>query len=244
MFSGAKNGTFFAPENIPYNTVFPTKYRRSPRLCYTVATMVITYHGGQCFKVSFGETTLAFDPIAKKSKLAEVKFGADVAFVSTRHPDFNGIEQVSYGEKVPFVIDHAGEYEVGEVTVRGFGVSGMYDGKPHINTIYQVQFESMNIIFLGALNNPEIEPKILSEFGDIDILFIPIGGGDVLEAPQASKLATKLEARLIIPMHYDAPALKAFLKDQGVEDQKPVDKLTIKKKDVLEMEGNVVVFSN
>lgn len=205
--------------------------------------MVITYHGGQCFKVSFGETTLAFDPISKKSKLSEVKFGADVAFVSTRHPNFNGIEQVSYGDKVPFLIDHAGEYEVGDVTARGFGVSGTYDGKPHINTIYQVQLEGMNMIFLGALNMPEIDPKILGEFGDIDILFIPVGGGDVLEAPQASKLATKLEARLIIPMHYDAAALKAFLKDEGVEDLKPVDKLTVKKKDILEMQGNVVVFS-
>ena len=36
----------------------------------------------------------------------------------------------------------------------------------------------------------------------------------VLEVPQASKLGVKLEAKLIIPMHYDAAALKAFLKDQ------------------------------
>ena len=35
--------------------------------------MVITYQGGQCFKVSFGDITLAFDPISKKSKLEAVK---------------------------------------------------------------------------------------------------------------------------------------------------------------------------
>ena len=33
--------------------------------------MVISYHGGQCFKVSFGDTTLAFNPISKKSKLED-----------------------------------------------------------------------------------------------------------------------------------------------------------------------------
>ncbi len=204
--------------------------------------MVITHHGGQCFKVSFGDTTLAFDPIAKQSKLAPVKFGADVAFVSLNHPNFNGIENATHGSKEPFVVQGPGEYEIGNVTARGYGIKTTYDKNEHYNTIYQVRLEDMNLVFLGALSSPEIDPKILSELGDIDILFIPIGGGDVLEVPQAAKLALKLEARLIIPMHYDATALKAFLKEAGAEGVSPTDKLTLKKKDVNEMEGEVMVL--
>jgi L-ascorbate metabolism protein UlaG (beta-lactamase superfamily) len=60
--------------------------------------------------------------------------------------------------------------------------------------------------------------------------------------PAASKLAVKLEAKLIIPMHYDKAALGSFLKEIGAEDQSPADKLTIKKKDVNEMEGEVRVL--
>ncbi len=206
--------------------------------------MVITYHGGQCFKVSFGDVTLAFDPISKQSKLAENKFGADIALVSLRHPDFNGVAQATHGGKEPFVIDSPGEYEVGDVVVRGFGVTTLYEKKERFNTIYQVQLEGMNIVFLGALGNPEIEPKILGEFGDIDILFIPIGGGDVLEAPQAAKLAAKLEAHVIIPMHFDAKALDAFLKEEGSDNGKPVDKLTLKKKDVQILESEVMVLKS
>lgn len=206
--------------------------------------MVITYHGGQCFKVSFGDTTLAFNPISKKSKLAESKFGSDVAFVSLWHPDYNGVEQVAHSSKQPFVVDGPGEYEIGSVTARGFGVATTYDKQDTFNAIYQVRLEGMNIIFLGALGNPEIDPKILEELGDIDILFVPIGGGDLLEVPQASKLATKLEAKTIIPMQFDAAALKAFLKEQGEESLKPVDKLTLKKKDVNEMNGQVVVLKS
>jgi L-ascorbate metabolism protein UlaG (beta-lactamase superfamily) len=205
--------------------------------------MVITYHGGQCFKVSFGDTTLAFDPIAKSSKLTPVKFGADVAFVSLNHPNFNGVENAAHGSKEPFVVQGPGEYEIGTVTARGYGVKTKYAGNEHYNTIYQVRLEEMNMVFLGALGDPEIDPKILSEFGDIDILFIPVGGGDVLEVPQAAKLGLKLEARLIIPMHYDATALKAFLKEAGADGVSPVDKLTLKKKDVNEMEGEIVVLS-
>ena len=205
--------------------------------------MVISYHGGQSFKVSFGDTTLAFNPASKTSKLADAtKFGADAAFVSLWHKDFNGVDQVAHGSKQPFVVDTPGEYEIGSVVARGFGVKTTYDKQEAFNTIYQVRLEDMNMIFLGALSDPEIDPKILSELGDIDILFVPIGGGDVLEVPQAAKLANKLEAKLVIPMHYDAVALKAFLKEESAEGLKSVDKLTIKKKEVSAMEGEVVVL--
>ena len=205
--------------------------------------MIITHHGGQCFKVSFGDTTLAFDPISKKSKLSPVKFGASVALISMHHPNFDGAEQAAHGGKAPFVIDGPGEYEVGDVTARGYGVKTTYDKKERFATIYQVTMEGMNLVFLGAISDPEIDAKILGELGDIDVLFVPIGGGDVLEVPQASKLATKLEARIIIPMHYDEKALKAFMKEEGSAG-KPEDKLTIKKKDVQERSGDIVVLSN
>ena len=205
--------------------------------------MIITHHGGQCFKVSFGDTTLAFDPIAKQSKLDPVKFGSDVALVSLNHPNFNGVAQVAHGNKQPFVVRGPGEYEIGDVTVRGWGVKTMYDKAEYYNTIYQVQLEGMNLVFLGAQGEIDIDPKILGELGDIDVLFVPIGGGDVLEVPQASKLATKLEAKIIIPMHYDAVSLKAFLKEEG-STTTPQDKLTLKKKDLLTATGDIVVLKN
>jgi L-ascorbate metabolism protein UlaG (beta-lactamase superfamily) len=206
--------------------------------------MVISYFGGECFKVSFGSTTLAFNPIGKKSKLPPAKFGSDAAFITMWHEDFNGIENVKHGAKDPFLVDGPGEYEIGSVVARGFGVKTTYDKAERFNTIYQVKLEEMNMVFLGALSDAEIDPKILGELGDIDILFVPIGGGDVLEVPQASKLAVKLEAKLIIPMHYDDEALKAFLKEEGNDSVKPVDKLTIKRKDISVMSGEVVVIKS
>lgn len=207
--------------------------------------MVISYHGGQSFKVSFGDTTLAFNPASKTSKLADaVKYGADAAFVTLWHKDFNGVDQVAHGAKQPFVADTPGEFEIGSVVARGFGVKTTYDKQETYNTIFQVKLEDMNMVFLGALSEPEIDPKILGELGNIDILFVPIGGGDVLEVPQAAKLANKLEAKLVIPMQYDDVALKTFLKEESKEGLKAVDKLTIKRKDVSEMEGEVAVLAS
>ncbi len=212
-------------------------------LSYTTLTMIITHHGGQCFKVSFGATTIAFNPISKQSKLSSVKFGADAVFVSLWHSDFNGVEQMALGNKQPFVVDGPGEYEIGSVTARGFGVATQYQGQSAFNTVYQVRLEDITMLFLGALSTPELDPKILGELGDIDILFVPIGGGDVLEVPQASKLAVKLEAKCIIPMQYDETSLAAFLKEEGTTSASQ-EKLTIKKKDVAGMSGEVVVLKS
>ncbi len=213
--------------------------------------MIITYLGGESFKVSFGDTILAFNPISKDSKLKPAKFGADVVLSTINHPDMNGAEQVSFGEKKPFSITGPGEYEVKGVFIKGFGSESNYDGpstkagEKRINTIYSVALEGMNICFLGALNQENL-PKDADEGIDgIDILFVPIGGEGVLEASKAYKLAVSLEPKLIIPMHYgelgEDGALKTFLKEAG-ENPKPEPKLTLKKKDLEGKDAEVVVL--
>ena len=207
--------------------------------------MVITYHGGQCFKVSFGSTTLAFDPISKQSKLPTAKFGADIALVSTWHPDCNGVDQVTHAGKQPFLVDGPGEYEIGEVTVRGFETPTELGGAGARNTVYQVRLEDMNLLFLGALSAAEsLDQSILGDIAEVDILFLPIGGNTVMEVPEASKLAVKLEANLVIPMRFDERSLAAFRKEEGAENAAPVEKLTVKKRDMASMSGEVVVLAS
>lgn len=206
--------------------------------------MIITYFGGQYCKVAVGDTVVAINPISSESSWPTAKFGATIALVTLQHPDFNGIAAVTYGGKAPFVIDTPGEFEVGEVTVRGYAVPTTYAGKSHFNTIYQIAFEEMNLIFLGALGDAAVPPDVLAEFGEIDVLFIPIGGGDVLTTAAAAKLATKLEARVVIPLHFDQASLTEFLKETGTKlPESPSEKVTLKPKDVATMSGEVVVLT-
>jgi len=205
--------------------------------------MVISFLGGECFKISQGELTLAINPPAKGSGLASAKFGADLALVSLDHEDFNGTDNASFGERQPFVISGPGEYEVKGVAVRGFGVPTVYAGRATINTIYSVSLEGMNLCFMGAISSPEIPAAAKQELDDIDILFVPVGGGDVLEVAPAYKLAVQLGPKVIIPMHYDDKSLKAFLKEAGAEGTKAEEKLTIKKKDLEGKQSEVVVLS-
>jgi len=207
--------------------------------------MIITYLGGESFKVSFGDTILAFNPISKDSKLKPAKFGADVVLSSINHPDMNGAEQVTFGEKKPFSITGPGEYEVKGVFIKGFGSVSNYDGEKRINTIYSVALEGMNICFLGTIDQEALPKEADEGVDNIDILFVPIGGDGVLDASKAYKLAVSLEPKLIIPMHYgdigNKDALKIFLKEAG-ENPKPEPKLTLKKKDLEGKDAEVVVL--
>ena len=204
--------------------------------------MIISYQGAQSFKVQFGDTTLAFDPISKESKFKTGSFGADIAFVSLNHLDMNGVDQASRGEKKAFVINGPGEYEIQGVFIKGLPSTSSYGGEEKINTIYTVNLENMNLCFLGALGNVEIPSETKAGIDGVDILFVPVGGHGTLNQTDAYKFAVSLEPSIIIPMNFDEKSLKIFLKEGGDEGIKPVEKLTIKKKDLEGKEGEIIVL--
>ena len=212
--------------------------------------MVITHHGGQCFKVTFGDLTLVFDPIAKGASLPAVRFGADIALVSRKHADMNGTDEVSFGGKEPFVIDGPGEYEHSGVTIQGFLTKSQY-GLPKgtldaINTVYAVTLEGMTLVHLGALSDPMLSHDAREAIDEIDVLFVPVGGDGVLSVAEAAKIAVTLEPKIVIPMHWsgmgEPKALESFLKEAGKESEK-LEKLTLKKKDTADKDGAIIVIT-
>ena len=210
--------------------------------------MIITYHGIGCFKVSHGDTVIAFNPISKESEFKSTRFSSDIAIVSLDDKNYNGVSSVSGGARELLVIDSPGEYEVGGIYVKGFGVSQNFGGKKTVNTIYSVLFDDINLCHLGAMNAADIKPEIKEELGTVDILFVPITGGDLISASSANNLTNLLEPKIVIPTQGDVhgiskSALSSFLKESGAEDVSPVEKLTIKRKDLEGKEGDVVVLS-
>jgi len=205
--------------------------------------MILTFHEGSCVRISAGDTTLVLGPVSKQSKnFKPTNFGADVAFVSLNHADMNGVEEAGRGEKVPFAITGPGEYEVKEITVAGFPSKSKYGGEERINTVYSLHFDGLSVLYMGALGDTNLHADVL-EMDSPDILIIPIGGNGVLLPAEAAKLSVKLEAKIIIPVMYDEKTLKQFLKEAGEEKAKPVEKLTLKPRDVAGKENEVVVLS-
>ena len=205
--------------------------------------MIISYHTGACLRAQAGDTTLVFAPISKQSKnFKPTNFGADVALIPLNHSDMNGASEAGRGDKQPFIISGPGEYEVKDVTATGFASGSKWDGEPRTNTIYSVLFDGLSILYLGAEGELDMPGEVL-EMDSPDILIIPIGGSGALSPAEAQKLAVKLESKVVIPILYDDKTLKQFLKEAGEEGTKPVDKLTLKPRDVLGKESEVVVLA-
>lgn len=219
-----------------------------PSLRYDEETMVITHHGGQCFKVTQGDLTLVFDPIGKGGTLPAVRFGADIAFVSRNHPDMSGIDEVSKDDT--FVVRGPGEYEHSGVTIQGFLTKSEYALPKNtanvVNTVYAISLEGLTLVHLGALADPMLSHEAREAIDDIDVLFVPVGGDGVLTAAEAEKLSVALEPRIIVPMHWsgmgEKGALDAFIKE-GARTVERTDKLTIRKKDASERDGAIIVIT-
>jgi L-ascorbate metabolism protein UlaG (beta-lactamase superfamily) len=175
--------------------------------------MIITYQGGQSFKISQGDLAVAINPQAKTS--------ADVTLFSTLPAETS--------EKSGFVITGPGEYEVKDIFIKGF----LAEGKERLSTVYLVSFEGMKLCFMCDLATPELPAAASGQLDDIDILFVPT---------DAYKLAVSLEPSLIIPVAYTKATLDQFVKESGAKDVAPLDKLVVKKKDLEGKEGEIVVL--
>ncbi|MCC6290496.1 MBL fold metallo-hydrolase [Candidatus Nomurabacteria bacterium] len=201
--------------------------------------MVISHFGLGMVKVQLGDRVIVFNPIGKGADIEPTKFGADLALVSLRDSAYNGVEQVSRGDRVPFVIDSPGEYEIAGDFVQGFSTSGPSE---KINVAYLLVLDGVRLAHLGALAKPELPDSVVETLGKIDVIFLPISD-DLLGPKGANKLATLLEPRVVVPVNFDAKGLAAFLKDMG-ETVEPIDSWTMKRKDLVDKEGEVVVIKS
>jgi L-ascorbate metabolism protein UlaG (beta-lactamase superfamily) len=79
---------------------------------------------------------------------------------------------------------------------------------------------------------------------------VPVGGNYTVSAKEAMNIMSQIEPKIIIPMHYSLPKLKSklegvdkFLKIMGIKKIEPLNKLTIKKKDLSEEEAKIILLN-
>lgn len=204
--------------------------------------MIITYHGKGHIKLVTGDTVIAIAPISKKSKRRQTKYGADIALIPLAHEDYDGVDNVTHGAKVPFAIKGAGEYEIGGMFVNGFSTKVNREGIDYMASSYVFTFDGIRVAYIGQIQEPlQAEEKEIID--NVDVLFIPVGGDGVnLNPYDANKVAVGLEPKIIIPVDHTDKTLPVFLKEAGAEKIQSIDKLTIKKKDITEKQGEIILL--
>ncbi|MBI3627546.1 MAG: MBL fold metallo-hydrolase [Candidatus Sungbacteria bacterium] len=214
--------------------------------------MVISWYGQSSFKIQSGELVIATDPYHKEIGLTPPRFKADIVVVTHEHPDHNNIETIPQAGEAEgaFIVRGPGDYEIKGVTITGIEtfhdkVSGKERGA---NTAYIIELENIRLLHLGDFGEAKLRPETIDALGEIDILLVPVGGTYTIDAEEAAEIASQVEPKVVIPMHYKIPGLKVnlapvdtFLKEMGAKSAEVEDRLTIKKKDLAEDESAKVV---
>jgi L-ascorbate metabolism protein UlaG (beta-lactamase superfamily) len=210
--------------------------------------MVITWYGQSCFKIQSGETVLFTDPFDKSIGLTPPRGQVNIVTISHHHYDHDNLEALAAAN--PFVIDGPGEYEVKGVNVTGIlTFHDAEEGKKRgTNTAYIIEMEGIKICHLGDFGQNKLNDDQLEAMNGVDILMIPVGGIYTLDGEEAAHIIHEIEPKIVIPMHYKIPGLSIkldgvdlFLKEIGSKGQ-PTDRLTLKKKDLVEGETQVAVM--
>lgn len=218
--------------------------------------MNIVWHGDSCFRISENlngaEVALVTDPFQPEDgKKLPRNLVADIVTVSHDHPRHNNAAAVSAmpGGAEPFAVDGPGEYEVKDIHVKGIDTPIDPGGKEKgRNTIYYFIVNGIHLVHLGDIKH-KLSEEYLPEVHDIDVLFVPVGGHETLDAKTAAEVVAQFEPRIIVPMHYraggvceDCESVDAFLKAMGLEKPEPVAKIKLSAKDLPQDEMKVILL--
>jgi L-ascorbate metabolism protein UlaG (beta-lactamase superfamily) len=183
--------------------------------------MQVEWYGQSSFALTDGETTVFIDPFADMTAggtrdvrwdYPAIAVDADVLLVTHEHTDHNGVEAIG-GDPV-LIRSTAGTHAspIGEVV----GVASEHDEVAGTqrgpNTIYVFTFGGQRIAHLGDLGQTALRPEQLAAIGEVDLAFLPVGGGPTLGAETATEVAIAIGAHIIVPMHYRTHRID-FLED-------------------------------
>jgi L-ascorbate metabolism protein UlaG (beta-lactamase superfamily) len=204
------------------------------------------WFGHNCFRIRAREATIITDPLDRVTGYSLPKQTADVVTISHDHPGHANLNAV----KPEFqVVRGPGEYEMHDVFITGIRTfhdqaKGQERG---FNTSYVIEVEGIIICHLGDLGHT-LTVEQAEAMSNVDVLLIPVGGGDVIDAPAAAEVIGQLEPKLVIPMQFATAygdkkldGLDPLVKALALEVPEPVDKLAVKPSDLSEAMRFVVL---
>jgi L-ascorbate metabolism protein UlaG (beta-lactamase superfamily) len=82
------------------------------------------------------------------------------------------------------------------------------------NTIFVFEFDGARVCHFGDFGQGSLRDEQATAIGKPDLLFIPVGGSPTIAAEAATAIATRLEARWVVPMDYRTSRVN-FLETAG-----------------------------
>jgi L-ascorbate metabolism protein UlaG (beta-lactamase superfamily) len=75
------------------------------------------------------------------------------------------------------------------------------------NTIFCFSLDGLRVCHLGDFGQPRLRPEQRQAIAEVDVLFVPVGGGPTIGGTGAAELVRSVGPRLVVPMHYRTSAV-------------------------------------
>jgi len=173
--------------------------------------MRIRWHGHACFEISDGVTVVTDPHDGKSIGIPPPRVKADVVLVSHNHFDHNSVRSVK-GQNTR-VFDKAGRFAEGALEIAG--VPSFHDDvggqKRGGMVLFSFRMDGIRLCHLGDLGST-LGEKELSELGEVDVLFVPVGDIFTIDATRAWEVIRSVNPLVAIPMHYRTGGLSLSIK--------------------------------
>jgi L-ascorbate metabolism protein UlaG (beta-lactamase superfamily) len=180
--------------------------------------MRVEWFGQSAFRLDADAKTVAIDPFGDMSALSRDRgvqwdypaiagVEPDLLLVTHEHADHNAVEAIG-GE--PAVLRstagtlHSPLGEVRAIASEHDEAAGTQRGP---NTIFVFTLDGARVCHMGDFGQSALRDEQAQAIGEVDLLFVPVGGGPTLGAEQAAQVVRSLSPRWVVPMHYRTPRI-------------------------------------
>ncbi len=184
--------------------------------------MELTWYGLSCFRlVERNLSTVVTDPHSDASGLTLPRIKTDIVTRSNELVDgeIAGATRTLTGP---------GEYEIG-----GVFITGVASRSKERNTIFRVDMNGVTVVHVGRMTKLPSQTQI-EALGEVNILLVPVGGGNRLNGVQAAELVAMIEPGIVVPMHFaqdgvskELDGVEKFLNELGSADLEPTSSLRV-----------------
>ena len=175
--------------------------------------MLIRWYGQSSFSLEHDGASVFIDPFGDMSGMDARGWrfdyppiegvSADLLLVTHEHRDHNAVEVIGGDPRT--IRSTAGTFDdVVAVASEHDDVAGTQRGP---NTIFRFALGGARICHFGDFGQRALRPEQREAIGEIDVLFVPVGGGVTLDGAGAAAVVRELSPRLTVPMHYRTEAI-------------------------------------
>jgi L-ascorbate metabolism protein UlaG (beta-lactamase superfamily) len=178
--------------------------------------VIVRWYGQSAFLLS-GSQRVFIDPFGPMDGLASrgLTFDyppiegveAELVLVTHEHGDHNAVELI--GGPPWLLRSTAGTFDsaIGDVVAVASEHDDAAGTRRGPNTIFRFALDGLGCCHFGDFGQAALRPEQREAIGEVDVLFLPVGGGPTVGGEDAAAIVRALRPRLVVPMHYRTSAV-------------------------------------